>query len=305
MGCPDWPRCFGSWVPPTRVDQLPADYKEQYAALRDRKNQKFASYLSLLGLDDTAQRIREDPSIRVENDFNVSKTWVEYVNRLVGVFIGILIIGLFLVSWRTRQAAPRLFSGSLLLLILVIFQGWFGSIVVSTNLTQWTITVHMFLAIMMVVLLAWLLVRSGDRVPKAPVSVRPWLVGAMAALLVQIFLGTQVREALDRLSATVQRENWIAMAGQDFLIHRSFSWVVILLLAGVYIQLRKTTSEKALYLVPFLLILCSVLTGLVMAYFAVPPAFQPLHLLVAVVSFGWLFQVYLQSNKARETVLIE
>ena len=303
MGCPDWPTCFGRWIPPTRVEQLPTDYKAQYAAHRDKKNQKFARYLSLIGFDETANAIRGDQSILLENDFNPTKTWVEYINRLVGAFIGLLIIVLFLSAWKTRQASRYLFWGSFLLLVLVIFQGWFGSIVVSTNLTQWTITVHMFLAIVMVALLVWLQVRSGEGQSKALSKVRPWLIAGMTVLLVQIFLGTQVREALDRLASTVNREEWISRAGQEFIVHRSFSWVVILLLGGIYVQLRKTTSEKALYLVPILLILCSVLTGSAMAYFAVPPLMQPVHLLVAVVAFGWLFQVYLQSNKQTETVL--
>lgn len=301
MGCPDWPTCFGSLVPPTRVDQLPSDYKEQYAAYRDKKNQKFARFLSAIGMNDTAAKIRSDKSILVEDDFNPSKTWVEYVNRLVGVVIGLLIIALFVVSWPLRRAHRKLATGSLALLILVLFQGWFGSIVVSTNLTPWTVTIHMFLAVVMIALLVWLLVRSGAGELMAPASVRPWALFGIIALTVQIFLGTEVREVLDQLASTIpDRLLWINAAGTAFIVHRSFSWVIMVVLAGIYWKLRKTSAPRASYLVPILLILCSFLTGSAMAYFGVPPAMQPVHLLVAVVAVGWMFQVYLQSVDAPE-----
>ncbi len=62
MGCPDWPKCFGSWIPPTEVSQLPLNYKEIYGA-----------------------------KLKGEVIFNPVKTWIEYVNRLFGVFTGIMI----------------------------------------------------------------------------------------------------------------------------------------------------------------------------------------------------------------------
>lgn len=303
MGCPDWPTCFGNWIPPTSVSELPADYKQQYADYRDRKNQKFARYLTSFGLNDTADKLMNDQAVLEEADFNAVKTWVEYVNRLVGAIIGLLIIALFISAIPLRGSTRGLFSGSLVLLILVLFQGWFGSIVVSTNLTAWTVTVHMFLAIVMVALIVWLWVRSEPVGPPVARGVRPWLLAGMATFLIQIFLGTQVRETLDRLAASVPREAWIAQAGADFVIHRSFSWVVILVQGGIYFQLRKTSAEKTLHLVSFLLILCSLLTGTAMAYFSVPAIMQPIHLLVAIISVGWMYQIYLQTYSTPEPAL--
>src|SRR5690606_12607849 len=106
MGCPDRPRCFGNWVPPTSVEELPDNYKPIYSDYRHKKNERFAQYLRLVGLGRTADQILNDESIRVEADFNPTKTWIEYFNRIVGVTIGLLIFAVFLSSiryWKSER----------------------------------------------------------------------------------------------------------------------------------------------------------------------------------------------------------
>lgn len=45
MGCPDWPKCFGQWIPPTDSTVLPNDYKEIYLEKREKKVEKFSGFL--------------------------------------------------------------------------------------------------------------------------------------------------------------------------------------------------------------------------------------------------------------------
>ena len=296
MGCPDWPKCFGSWVPPTSVDQLPTDYKEKFAAIRDTKNQKFARYLKAFGFESTANAILNDKSILVEADFNVAKTWIEYLNRIVGVIIGFLIIGVFVLSFRLRKENKTWFWIAMATLITVIIQGWFGSIVVSTNLTSWTITIHMLMAFVLVGLLIWLYEKSA-----APINLpagrytRLLLVVAMLLLIVQVLLGTEVRAAIDRVAGLLlPRESWITETGKDFLVHRSFSWVVVLVHAVLVYRLFKTSRTNPLPVALVLLILLTLITGIGMAYFAVPAYLQPIHLLVATLTFGIQFLLFLR-----------
>ena len=105
MGCPDWPKCFGKYVPPTDISELPEDYKTIFAV----QGREIA-------------------------DFNAVHTWIEYINRLLGVLTGffILITAVLSVSFWKKDKIITLLS--ILALIAVIFQGWLGAKVVSTDL---------------------------------------------------------------------------------------------------------------------------------------------------------------------------
>jgi len=304
MGCPDWPKCFGTWVPPTSVSDLPKNYKEVYSAYREKKNVRFAKYLSAIGLKDTAEKLLQDKSVLEEADFNPAKTLVEYVNRVIGVIIGFLIFAVFVFSVPYWKEERRITVVALSAFLLVGFQGWIGSFVVSSNLTPWTITVHMFLALVIVALLIYLVYRSNPaQIVVANGSVSAWwLLACMAVLLVQVLLGTEVREGIDSLAPELPRTAWIDALGGTFIIHRSFSIIVLILHVGLILQLKKTQGQKVFPVTLIMLILGTILTGIGLAYLAVLPYLQPIHLLLATVTFGVQFLFLLKLTSAEKTV---
>lgn len=296
MGCPDWPTCFGQWVPPVSESQLPDDYRQQYADYRHEKNVRFAKYLKAFGMEDTATRLLEDESVRTESVFNATKTWVEYANRLVGVTIGFFIIMVTVSSvqfWKQKRWLTVL---ALLSLLLVIFQGWIGSVVVSTNLTPWTVTLHMILALVLVCMLVILYEFSGAASQASGNSQTIWLSALCLILLfIQIIWGTGVREEIDRIAAELSNRNeWISALGSTFIRHRSFSWIVLIVNAALVVKLWKSGRSNTLSLVVIVLILGAVISGAGMAWFGVPPVLQPIHLLITTAAFGLQFLLLVQ-----------
>ena len=312
MGCPDWPTCFGSWIPPTSADQLPSDYKEIYSQKRDKKNQRFASMLEVFGAEELAYRIRHDEGILEGADFNPVKTWIEYFNRLVGVTIGLLIMATLALSVPFRKKRPGIFWASLLAFILVVFQGWLGSIVVSTNLLPWLVTVHMLPALVIVALLIWGAhqAKASDGINlmgKERNTIRVLLLVLLAFSVFQIVLGTQVRELVDEVAVINNyrnRESWIESLGMPFYIHRSFSILILGLHLWLFYLIRKFAGpDTRLYTWMVILmstIVFEIFSGVVMAYFAIPAYMQPLHLLFGTVLFGNQFYLLLLVSDSRK-----
>ena len=313
MGCPDWPKCFGSWIPPSDVSELPTDYKEVYASKRAVKNEKFSNYLEFFGFAELADKIRNDESILVEADFNSNKTKIEYFNRLLGAVTGLLIVATFVSSLFYRKSNPKITVLSFLSLVLVIFQGWIGSVVVSTNLLPWMITVHMLLAFLLLGLIihvVYIAIPSSGKPQYAKVkSLNLVLVLCLVTLLIQVVAGTQVREAIDEVAVAFNfsnKELWIGELGFGFYFHRSFSLLIlglhVLLLYMVYNNILRSNSSdgtRALSVVIAIAVVLEIITGVIMAYFAIPAFLQPLHLVLSSVMFGALYLLFLNTN-ARE-----
>ncbi|GGH16285.1 COX15/CtaA family protein [Pedobacter zeae] len=306
MGCPDWPKCFDRYIPPTDVSQLPANYKEKYVAGRLKKNEKFAKYLESMGKVALADSIRHDKSITIPEEFNPAKTWTEYINRLVGVAAGIFLFLTMVYSFTFRKKAKRIIVLSILNLFVVGYQGWLGSIVVSTNLTQWVVTVHMLLALVILAISIYTY-NYAKQLNKAPSVIMYrilWLKGflffTLLISIIQIVLGTDVREAIDGVAKELaygSKHTWLSKAGSVFSYHRDLAILVVVTNAIVYKMVIDRFSGKAAPLLTarFILItlLVQLLSGFALAYIAFPPAAQAVHILFSTLLFSLQFYLYL------------
>jgi len=306
MGCPDWPKCFDQYVPPTNASQLPADYKAKYVAGRIKKNERFAKLLDRMGKKELADSIRHDKSITVPEEFNPAKTWIEYLNRLAGVLAGLFLLLTAVYSFTYRKTAKRIVLLSLLNIFVVGYQGWLGSIVVSTNLMQWVVTVHMLLALVIlgISIYTYSYARQLHKEPSVIMYRILWLKGflffTLILSLIQIVLGTDVREAVDLISKSMQfngRNGWITKVGSVFHYHRDLAVLVTIANFIVYKMVTDRFSGKAAPLLTarFILVVLGVqlLTGFALAYLALPPVAQASHILFSTILFSLQFYLYL------------
>jgi len=306
MGCPDWPKCFDQYVPPTSVSQLPADYKEKFVAERVAKNERFAKTLDKMGKSQLADSIRHDVSILQPETFNAAKTWTEYVNRLMGALTGFLLLGLLIFSFTYRRTAKRIIALSFLNLIIVGFQAWLGSIVVSTNLVAWIVTVHMLLALVILAILIYTY-HYAAQMHKQPTVVMAqvfWLklliFLGIVVTVVQIVLGTEVREAVDAVSKSLMyadRDNWLSRVGEIFSLHRDLAIAVLLLNIIIYKVTKDRFSGKSAALMVInsiaITLVLQIITGLLLSNLALPPYAQALHILFSTLLFSLQYYLYL------------
>jgi len=302
MGCPDWPKCFGQWIPPTDSTVLPKDYKEIYLEKREKKVEKFSIFLANVGFKDEANQLKNDPSVYVEENFNARKTWTEYINRLLGFLAGNFMLVSFLWMFLAYRKSGLLLV-SLANLILMGIEAWFGSIVVATNLVPWTITIHMLLALIIIAVQTFVLYRVSPMLQRK-IVVPKWLKTSVWLIFLitfyQMFLGTQVREDIDALvKKGFSREEWIESLGLPFFIHRSFSWLVLIGLSFIAWKNEKTYKIK-LIRGAYLILAIELISGVMLAYADMPGFIQTSHLIFASVLFGilWIAILRFKSQKS-------
>jgi len=272
MGCPDWPRCFGLWIPPVSISEIPAEFWNHPLSSENGKV-----------------------------IFNPVKTWTEYLNRLLGVLIGFSILVQAGASLFQRDKKLSVFF-SLFSLILVLFQGWLGSRVVSSDLKPLIISIHLLVALIIALCILSALFfsfkgrASISAFPKHPYS-NLVLYCTGLVIMIQFVFGTEVRSQVDSLFREFDfgsRLLYMERLDWKFLFHRSFSTLALLfmILQCILFVKQLPVENSWISFFPLLLAVVLMISGYFLVSLGFPAFLQPFHLLLGfsiVCSQFWLF----------------
>ncbi|RPF74384.1 MAG: hypothetical protein CBE49_002195 [Rickettsiales bacterium TMED289] len=169
LGCPDWPKCFGRWVPPTSLEQIPTH------------------------IDPTA--------------FNIVLAWIEYGNRMLGVIVGVAIIIMTAIAIIYFRNNSKIFYSSIISLFLVAANGGLGAIVVSSVLNPFVVSLHMILALFLVSVLSYSTIESykltnSDKLTSIFLSkkISISLIALWCLIVIEILLGTGIRTNIELIA---------------------------------------------------------------------------------------------------------
>lgn len=275
LGCPDWPKCFGSWLPPLSYADLPTDI---------------------------------DPS-----QVNLVLTWIEYLNRILGMLLGIVIAITAVLAIIHFRKHLKILIPSIIAGLLVAFLGWQGGQVVESELESLVVTIHMVVALVLLALMTYVTQQSyyianpeadrGGHYPRGATK----LVGALIGLVVlQILLGAHVRGALEKLAAAYPLAGDLELLGKVGVmiwIHPILGGLVSLF--AWIVGLRILSSGEPVGLVKqgvwwiMLLAAGQLMLGLGLISIGTPPLLQVFHLWLAALLIGALLSVYTALKRGR------
>ncbi len=169
LGCPDWPKCFGRWIPPTSIEQIPSH------------------------IDSTA--------------FNIVLAWIEYGNRMLGIIVGLSITLMTVIALVYFRNNSKILYSSLVSLFLVGANGGLGAIVVSSVLNPFIVSLHMILALFLVSVLSYSTIESYKLInfdsftsillsKKVSIS----LITLWIFIVIEILLGTGIRTNIELIA---------------------------------------------------------------------------------------------------------
>jgi len=267
--CPDWPKCYGSWIPPFTINDIP----DEFNPTQDK----------------------------------VYGSWIEYFNRLVGVILGISMLYTFFKSFYVFKTDKILFYGSLSSLLLIIIAGWFGGQIATSIdgqniIYQHSVSIHLYIAILTTISLIYTTNRGfilmfpnlEDNFNYLPSS-KMFLLLIFAFNLMLVFSGSYIRTFLDdnlliHFPYFIRMEKYVHQTGLVKFIHPflGFSMLTCSAMLWNYVINLSAPSKTVKLLVKFILysICAQILIGEGLRFNMIHESFRLYHLWLSSVILG-------------------
>jgi cytochrome c oxidase assembly protein subunit 15 len=118
LSCPDWPACYGSWLPP------------------------FPSMES-----EGSQPGIQGPAVDHAEAYTQAQVLYEWTHRLVASVVGLVVLAYAVVAVRGPDLAPATRQLPAAAFCLVVFQAILGGVTVRTGNPPWATTAHLVTAV--------------------------------------------------------------------------------------------------------------------------------------------------------------
>ena len=304
MGCPDWPKCFGYYIPPTQQKELLYTAGREY----DKGQVIIKDEALLVAKTDFVSKPNFDASNwekYTKHDyaiFNPWHTWVEFINRVFGALAGLACVVTFILAFGYRKENKKLIVLTFFVCVLMGFQAWLGKTVVDSDLSPYKITTHMLVALLIVAfqLIVIYAVQRNNKTLLFNKKFNAFLIFSLVLTIIQIVLGTDVREQVDIVAKTGAPEIlWLKNPTVLFYVHRSFSMIVFLTNLYLFYLNNKLKLGFSKMKWIMILIIIEIISGISMYYFDFPFGTQTIHLVVAALLFGVQFYTILESKSSK------
>ncbi len=276
MGCPDWPKCFDRWIPPTSLDQLPDHI---------------------------------DPA-----KFNIVLAWIEYSNRLLGALVGLAIMITTYLAFKYYRNVIRITWSVLAAFFLTLVEGWLGSVLVDTVLNPITITLHLLLALVIVMLLLYsaqeafyLENHDSEKGSRYPPNMK-WMFGILSiTLLAEVVLGTEIRGGLEMIredNPMLDSQFLLRMLGPFKYIHTMLGFIISGLSGLLWLRLVKQSQNPSTIMIQSStailgLVITQIIMGELLVFLDVIPLIQLFHMWVASWILGLVMIQYTAWNQSQ------
>jgi cytochrome c oxidase assembly protein subunit 15 len=246
--------------------------------------------------------------------FNIVLAWIEYSNRLFGALVGLVIMITTFLAFKYYKHVDRIKWSVLAAFFLTLVEGWLGSVLVDTVLNPITITLHLFLALVIVMLLLYAAQEAyyienpdSEKMSRYPSNLKWMFVLLAGILLLEVVLGTEIRGGLEMIhkdNPMVESQFLLNMLGPFKYIHTILGFIITGFSGMLWYRLVNNSINPSKIMTQIStailgLVLTQIIMGELLVFLDVIPLIQLFHMWVASWILGLVMIQYTAWNQSQ------